>query len=233
MVLIPGGVFTMGTDENGLWDLVAQPGHSVNLGTFYIDKFEVTNTQYAQCVADGGCEAPVDRGSKTRPVYYGDPQYADYPVVNVSWYEAQTYCSWRGGKLPDETEWEKAARGDDGRPYPWGTNQPTCQLANFQPSSACEGDTLSAKDLSAGASPYDVYNLSGNVAEWVRDWFQPYPGGDPKTSQEFGQSYRIIRGGAYFDGPNYIRVTTRRGLLPDASQGYVGFRCVIEVSSLP
>ena len=87
--------------------------------------------------------------------------------------------------------------------------------------------------LSEGISPYGIYNMSGNVAEWVRDWFQAYPGGDPRASQEFGQSYRVVRGGAYFDGPNNILVTSRKGLTPDASQSYVGFRCVVEIGSLP
>jgi formylglycine-generating enzyme required for sulfatase activity len=233
MVLIPEGAFQVGTDHREPWDLLARPARVVSIDTFYIDKYEVSNAQYAHCVLQGGCETPSLYGSKLRHTYYDDPQYADFPVVYVSWFDAQAYCSWRGGRLPAEVEWEKAARGDDGHPYPWGLDQPDCQRANFWPTGACEGDTIAVQSHSAGASPYGVYNLSGNVAEWVRDWFQAYPGGDPRASKEFGQDYRVIRGGAYFDGPNNIRATVRKGLSPKTSQSYVGFRCVVDIQTLP
>jgi formylglycine-generating enzyme required for sulfatase activity len=233
MILIQGGSFVMGTDDNGLWDLVAQPARMVNVGTFYIDKYEVSNAQYDQCVLEGECDLPSNSSSRKRRDYFGDPLYADYPVVFVSWYNAQAYCSWRGGRLPDEAEWEKAARGVDERPYPWGKDQPDCLRANFWPSGACEGDTIPVQNLSAGVSPYGIYNMSGNVAEWVRDWFQSYPGGDPNASQEYGQTYRVVRGGAYFDGPDNIILTVRKGLKPDTSQSYVGFRCVVDIATLP
>jgi formylglycine-generating enzyme required for sulfatase activity len=233
MVLVPQGPFIMGTNERNLWDLVARPAHTVSLGMFYIDKYEVSNAQYATCVLEGGCQAPNLIGSKTRGAYYGNPQYADYPVVYVSWHDAQAYCAWRGGRLPGEDEWEKAARGDDQRVYPWGTTQTDCQHANFWPTGACEGDTTAINQQLAGASPYGAINMSGNVAEWVNDWFQPYPGGDPNATKEFGITNRVIRGGAYFDGPNNIRATARKGLGPDAAHSYVGFRCVIEIDALP
>lgn len=233
MVLIPQGPFIMGTNEHNPWDLVARPAHSVSLDVFYIDKYEVSNTQYANCVLEGSCQAPMLNSSKTRTSYYDDPQYANYPVVYVSWYDAQAYCSWRGGRLPGEDEWEKAARGDDQRAYPWGTGQADCQKANFWPTGACEGDTNVVNQLSAGASPYEVYNLSGNVAEWVADWFQPYPGGDPNATKEFGITNRVVRGGAYFDGSNNIRITVRKGLNPEVTHSYLGFRCVLEIEALP
>jgi formylglycine-generating enzyme required for sulfatase activity len=233
MVLVPQGPFVMGTNASNLWNLVSRPEHSVSLDVFYIDKYEVSNAQYAACVLESGCQAPVLNSSKTRSSYYGNPEYGDYPVVYVSWYDAEAYCSWRGGRLPGEDEWEKAARGNDQRMYPWGTDQADCQHANFWPTGACEGDTTAIDQQSAGASPYRLINMSGNVAEWVSDWFQPYPGGDPNATKEFGITNRVIRGGAYFDGRDNIRVTARKGLNPETALSYVGFRCVLDIEALP
>ena len=233
MMLVPAGTFTMGTDGYGYWDIVAHPMHEVTLPDYYIDKFEVSNSQYARCVDVGICEAPSLLGSKQRQTYYENPTYADFPVIYVSWHSAQDFCTWRGGRLPTEAEWEKAARGNDQRAYPWGDEKPNCQRTNFWPLGACEGDTVSTKSNPTGVSPYGVYNMSGNVAEWVRDWFESYPEGNLKASKEFGLSYRVVRGGAYFDGPYNIQVTVRKGLNPGAKQSYVGFRCVMDVDKIP
>jgi serine/threonine-protein kinase len=233
MVLVPQGPFIMGTDGRDPWDMFARPARSVSLDMFYIDKYEVSNAQYAECVFAGVCKTPIIKRSKTRHSYFNNPQYANYPVVYVSWFDAQAYCSWRGGRLPREAEWEKAARGDESFDYPWGEGSIDCQHANFWPVDACVGDTISVNSLPAGSSPYGAMNMSGNVQEWVSDWFQAYPGGDPNATKEFGISHRAIRGGAYFDGPNNIRTTTRKGLNPDAVHSYVGFRCVIEIEALP
>lgn len=233
MVLVPAGPFTMGTDRNDPWDIVAQPAQKIELPAYYIDKYEVSNEQYARCVDAGSCNAPTVFGSKLRGSYYGDPQFDDYPVIYVSWNSASAYCSWRGGRLPSEAEWEKAARSDDQRIYPWGDDQPDCLHANFWPTGPCEGDTLPVNSNPSGASPYGAYNLSGNVAEWVHAWFAPYPGGDPTASQDYGQSFRVIRGGAYFDPTNYIRTTVRKGLGLEAVQSYLGFRCVVDLANIP
>ncbi len=108
-----------------------------------------------------------------------------------------------------------------------------CQHANFWPVDACNGDTIPVDSLTAGASPYGILNMSGNVQEWVSDWFQAYPGGDPNATKEYGISHRVIRGGAYFDAPLNIRTTTREGLIPGSTLSYVGFRCVIDIEALP
>jgi formylglycine-generating enzyme required for sulfatase activity len=233
MVLVPEGLFTLGTNDRDPWDIVAQPAQEITLPAYYIDKYEVSNDQYSRCVDAGRCSAPTKYGSKSRNSYYDDPQYADFPVIYVSWGNASAYCSWRGGRLPSEAEWEKAARSDDQRPFPWGEDLPDCLHANFWPTGACEGDTLSVKSNPSGASPYGAFNMSGNVAEWVHAWFAAYKGGNASASKDFGQSYRVIRGGTYFDNTNNIRTTVRKGLSLEAVQSYVGFRCVVDLANIP
>jgi formylglycine-generating enzyme required for sulfatase activity len=233
MVLIPQGPFIMGTNDDEPWDLVSRPAAPIGLDVFYIDKFEVSNGHYAECVLDNVCNPPSKERSKTHKSYFGNPLFADFPVIYISWMDASTFCSWRGGRLPLEAEWEKAARGEGANTYPWGTETFDCQYANFSPDSACVGDTISVDRLSLGASPYGVLNLSGNVSEWVQDWFQAYPGGNPDATKDFGLTKRVVRGGAYFDGPNNIRTTSRSGLNPESSYSYVGFRCVIDIEALP
>jgi formylglycine-generating enzyme required for sulfatase activity len=233
MVLIPQGPFIMGTNDNEPWDLVSRPASAKGLDVFYIDKYEVSNSLYANCVLENVCNPPSRYRSKTRQSYYGNPAYFDYPVIYVSWNDASTYCSWRGGRLPLESEWEKAARGENAFTFPWGGESADCRYANFTPENACEGDTVSVRSYSLGASPYGVFNMSGNVYEWVQDWFQAYPGGNPDATKEYELSFRVVRGGAYFDGLNNIRTTSRFGLNPKYKYSYVGFRCAIDIEALP
>ena len=132
MVYVPEGEFEMGTTDDRMdelidrnvwddgWNDAEQPAHMVYLDAYWFDMTEVTNGQHALCVADGACEEPHLARSLTRESYYGDPEFEDYPVLYVDWYMAETYCIWAGRRLPTEAEWEKAARGTDGRFYPWG-----------------------------------------------------------------------------------------------------------------
>ncbi|GEM_PF-448270 len=179
MIAIPAGPFQMGCDpenNDGLdCNYKSDNGlqlHQVTLDAYQIDKYEVTNASYAQCVAAGGCLPLENVSSATRAAYYGNPEYAAYPVI-VDWERANAYCAWAGKRLPTEAEWEKAARGaTDTRPYPWGETSPTCDLANFGGSDGCIGDTTAVGSYPAGASPYGALDMVGNVWEWTADWWR-------------------------------------------------------------
>lgn len=236
MALIPAGPFKMGfTADQAMaeckkfrddcmaeWYAVEAPVHEVDLPAFYMDIYEVTNVQYKACVNAGKCPLPHFKTSATHPDYFENAQYDNYPVINVNWDNAKTYCEWRGAHLPSEAEWEKAARGTDGRTYPWGEVLDTSH-ANYADSKT--GDPVAVGSYESGKSPYGVYDMTGNVWEWVADWFDVYPGGNPSASTDFGQTRRGLRGGAWFDPGNSIHAAFRGMLDPIQSFGNIGFRC--------
>jgi formylglycine-generating enzyme required for sulfatase activity len=213
----------MGNDEG--W-AGRKPAHDVALDAFWIDETEVTNRMYALCVAAGPCRPPEGISSYTHDQYYVDPQYGDFPVVYVSWEDASVYCSWAGRVLPTEEQWEKAARGPDGRLYPWGNDPPAQNLLNNFDVTFLE-DTVEVGSYPEGASPYGALDMAGNVWEWTADWFQPYPGGDPHASENFGQTYRVLRGGSFVDPAD---ATVRYHNFPDLRNYDIGFRCALRAA---
>jgi len=220
MVYVPEGDFSMGS--NSYSD--EQPIHIVYLDSFWIDQTEVTNRMYTLCVAAGKCAPPDSSSSYSRSSYYGNPDYGDFPVIYVSWNDASAYCAWADRRLPTEAEWEKAARGTDERTYPWG-NTIDCSLANYY---SCVGDTTAVGSYESGKSPYGVYDLAGNIWEWVNDWYSDtyyasLPDRNP-TGPSSGD-YRVLRGGAWFNGDFYVRSADRYWSSPTLSNYYIGFRC--------
>ncbi|MCA9943254.1 MAG: SUMF1/EgtB/PvdO family nonheme iron enzyme [Anaerolineales bacterium] len=220
MVLIPGGSFLMGSETG---EPNEQPEHPVTLDPYFIDLFEVNNEKYQACVAEGGCTQANLRNSFRRSGYRDDPTFANYPVIGVTWDQATAYCTWAGGRLPTEAEWEFAASGPDNFTWPWG-NEFDANL-----SAASSLDTEPVDDFPAGASPFNVFNMAGNVNEWVQDRFDGnFYANSPETNPvnlESG-SNRIYRGGS-FDNTNGAFFTTSRRYVVSANTFDVdiGFRC--------
>jgi eukaryotic-like serine/threonine-protein kinase len=243
-VFVPAGAFLMGSDdieakreiEGGrAYPEIHQ--HTVYLDEFWIDKYEVTNSQYAQCVAAGVCDLPLDRGSYTYRSYFDNPDFSDYPVVWVNWYQANDYCGWAGRRLPTEAEWEKAARGTDGQKYPWGNEPVTGERANFCDIHCTRDianmnfddgypDTAPVGSYPAGASPYGAMDMSGNVWEWTSTIIQPYPY-DANDGREdpAGTGERVWRGGPWSNGIWWMRSSVRYRSVSWYRWYVLGFRC--------
>ena len=238
MVLVPAGEFIMGSDNEEVERVIKEYGHrgdfvgydfegekprrKVSLKAFYIDKYEVTNAQYKKFLDATGYKTPHHWHHNTYPAEKGN-----YPVINISWFDAQAYASWAGKRLPTEKEWEKAARGTDGRIYPWGS------VFNPDKVGTAEGilrypltpmeliHHAAAVDLFKGdKSPYGVYDMAGNVMEWTDSWYEMN-----KT--------KVIKGASWVHLRPRARSATRVGMKIDAISHLIGFRCAMDVYNLP
>ena len=252
-VEIAEGGFTMGrTVDESVLNPDQTPQRTVNLSTYYIDRYEVTIAQYRRCVVAGVCSIqPLYNneellGSADDPNYWENQQRGLNPAINLTWFEAQQYCQWAGKDLPTEAQWEKAARGggNDTRVYPWGDveYQPgpdgadvrvpiPCDTANHKDMCTleyCEGDTVAVNRYDGGQSPFGIYNMAGNVSEYVLDWYDPtyYTTGplDDPPGPATG-SAKVIRGGAWNLIDYYLEVTTRHSTTTGMRQNSIGWRC--------
>lgn len=225
MAFIPGGTFTMGLANGAINE---KPAHEVTLSEYKMDIYEVTNAQYALCVSDGACTDPAYTKSLKRPEYYGNPEFDNYPVVWVTWNQANAYCEWAGGRLPTEAEWEFAARGEAGNLFPWGTAFDGSKL-NFAGTGFY--DTHAVDEDPNDVSEFGIYDLAGNVSEWVYDryqenWYTITTQSENPTGPETG-SYRSIRGASCQNGENNARAVFRSFAKDDTSDMFRGFRCVV------
>ena len=236
MILIPQGAFEMGSQKS-LRELnpvsifqadrhmlgPEDPAHEVILDAYYIDLYEVPNADYKKYI-----EAT---GSKTMPRYWDDSNFnqPNQPVVGITWKEARAFCQWRSKRLPTEAEWEKAARGKRPTKYPWGNEAPDKTRLNFN---SQVGKTTPVGSYPTGKSDYGVFNLSGNVAEWVKDWhFPEYYLFSPKENPPGPEKghYKIIRGGNWKNNAEDVRLTYRNATVPKARSKTIGFRCAASV----
>ena len=224
LVLIPAGEFTMG--HNSGYDTL--PVRRISLPAFYIDKYEVTNKRYKRFIDATAYKVPWSQDPAVA-AYAWDWQKRIYPegkgddpVVLVSWEDAKAFCAWAGKRIPSEAEWEKAARGSKGKPYPWGDD-----WANGKANTAESGvkQTAPSGTFKGDVSEYGVYDLGGNVSEWVEEWFAPYPG-NPMTSYEERNKYRVLRGGSWDYSHSIANGYHRQYALPQSQMTAIGFRCV-------
>jgi len=222
-VQVPAGCFVMGSMAG---ERDESPLHRVCVRAFWIGQTEVTNTQYAECVAAQECTPPQDR------VAFDDPAKADHPVVSITWEQADIYARWRGGRLPTEAEWEYAARGTEGWPYPWGTDAADCDRANIQ---GCVGDTRPVGLIGElrSASWVGALDMAGNVWEWVADWYNAgayvsLADGVINPTGPGEGTLRVQRGGSWQADATRARATFRNRHAPNYYGNDQGFRIVMQ-----
>jgi len=233
LVLVPAGDFIMGSYEDpsnfGFPNVIF-------LDEFWIDQTEVTNSQYQKCVSAGVCDPPRENSNYKRDHYYTDHQYQNFPVTQVTWFQADDYCRWAGRRLPTETEWEKAARGLDGQRYPWGNEPPEYDLLNFKGKAGKKNPNegpVAVGSYLKGASPYGALDMAGNVAEWVADWYGQFYFKTPQAANPAGPlmgDERVYRGGDWDTYDVVIQSSYRLGLNPTSFNAHIGFRCAVEDS---
>ncbi len=215
-VPVAGGSFMMGSED---LDDDTRPVHRVEVSAFFLGRFEVTRAQYSRYMAATGASAPAHWTNKR---FIGDEK----PVIAVTWDEAVAFCKWADGRLPTEAEWEYAARGSEGRKFPWGNTQPDLTRATFAMDIGFDG-TRPVGAAPAGGSPFGALDLAGNAFEWCSDWYSPnaYAGGptrDPSGPEK--GTLRVIRGGSWISLPDACRSSARTAFRPESRSTMLGFR---------
>jgi formylglycine-generating enzyme required for sulfatase activity len=241
MLYMDGGIFRMGNDDG---ENNERPSQLIRLDSYFIDETEVTNSQYAQCVAAGACQPPRSSQATYHDAYYGAPAYDDYPVIQVSWYDARTFCEWRDARLPSEAEWEKAAGYDPAQSlklrYPWGDAFDGTKL-NFcdsrcpldkRDTAVNDGhqDTAPVGSYADGRSPIGAYDMAGNVMEWVDDWYDARAYADMTDTNPRGPlegEFKTLRGGSWLSDADEVTVTMRGSFDPTVARANLGFRCAL------
>ena len=231
MIHIPAGVFIMGTDavRSNESD---RPTREIHTNDFWIDKYPVTNAEYARFVSQEKYRPPLNWVDGEIPAGTND-----HPVALVSWYNARDYCAWVGKRLPEEVEWEKAARGTDARRWPWGNQMDVSRLNTYYQ----VGHSTSVREYEHGASSYGVMDMAGNISEWVFDVYKPYsdanaeaiifhPREDQFTKDTGSENiersvYRVMRGGSWKSDPFSTESYHRNYSLPNMASDFYGFRC--------
>lgn len=237
MVRISAGPFQMGCDPDRETCPLdnEKPLHTVSLDAYDIDKYEVTNARYQACVLDKGCTEPNSLLSPSGEPYYDDPAYAGYPVIHVTWQQAAAFCDWEDSRLPTEAEWERAARGNtDTRIFPWGDDDATCELTNADVCDDFLGNTAAVGSYPGGASPEGLLDMSGNVLEWVNDWYdadyyKSSPSSNP-TGPATGSTH-VLRGGSWSSPRQHVRVAYRGNGTVHTEPDQIGFRCARDAGS--
>lgn len=242
MIYVPGGIFRMG-NEGG--EPNSAPSHLVNMSPYFIDETEITNEQYALCVEAGACNAPARPSATYHETYYDDEAFAEYPVLFVNWYDAEAYCEWREARLPSEAEWEMAAGFDPAQAvvfrFPWG-DAFDGEKANFcdancpmerADNSFDDGhrDTSPVGSYGNGRSPLGLYDMSGNVLEWVADWYDPRYYEDSTDTNPLGPpegQFKTIRGGSWLSSQDNLTVYARNSYDPTVARANLGFRCALD-----
>jgi formylglycine-generating enzyme required for sulfatase activity len=220
---IPAGPFVMGSITVVSEDAVDElPQRIVYLDAYMIGKYEVTNRQYIQCINAGVCRPLA-------ALEFLEPEKMEFPVTSVDWEDANAFCRWYGYRLPTEAEWEKAARGEDGRIFPWGDQTPDCNRTTYR---ECNQGISPVGRYTSNASPYSVLDMAGNVWEWVADWYaadyyenapdENPPGPDGPEADAYR---RVLRGGSALYGEYQLRTANRRPETPDTRNHNIGFRC--------
>jgi serine/threonine-protein kinase len=232
MILVPAGPFIMGINTSYPRE---RPEHEVFLADYYIDETEVTNLYYRECVEAGACEEPEFVNTPGGQIaYWGQEFYYDYPVVFLSWYQADTYCRWRGGHLPTEAQWEKAARWDaaagSSRQFPWTPPVLDPYYANY---GNLIGYPVEARSYPGGVSPFGLYDMSGNVGEWVNDWYSDnyYEASPAENPPGPGTgTYKVVRGGSYDSQGSAVSATFREYFGPATK--YATLACAAPIHAI-